>query len=90
MPFNPRRLHDFPWIRHDTTTDGAYSTICEKWGKPLPQARDIWVHQPFNTWKKAKEKMQEHEKSNWHKEAYLLALEYERSQRQGTVVVTVQ
>jgi hypothetical protein len=90
MSFNPRWLHDFPWVRHDTIIDGAYCTISEKWGKPLPQARDIWVHQPLNAWKKAKEKIQEHEKSNWHKEACSLPLEYECSQRQGTVVVTVQ
>ena len=34
--------------------------------------------------------MQEHAKSNWHREASLLALEYERSQREGTVVEQVQ
>ena len=90
MSFNPRWLHDFPWVRHDTIIDGAYCTICEKWGKPPPQARGTWVHQPFNAWKKAKEKMQEHAKSNWHKEACLLASEHERSLRQGTVVAMVQ
>ena len=34
--------------------------------------------------------MKEHAKSNWHKEACLLASEHERSQRQGTAVAMVQ
>ena len=34
--------------------------------------------------------MQERARSNWHKEACLLASEHERSQRQGAVVAMVQ
>ena len=34
--------------------------------------------------------MQEHARSNWHKEACLLASEHEHSRRQGTVVAMVQ
>ena len=90
MSFNSRWLNDFPWVRHDPTTDGAYCSICEKWGKPPPQARGTWVQQSFKAWKKAKEKMCEHAKSNRHKEACLVASEHERSQRQGTVVAMVQ
>ena len=73
MSFNPQWLHDFPWARYDTMIDGAYCTISEKWGKPPPQAWGTWVHQPFNAWKKAKEKMQEYAKSNWHKDRGLFA-----------------
>ena len=86
MSFNPRWVDKYPWVRHDLVIVGAFCTICEKWEKPPPQVRGIWIHQPFRAWRKAMEKMQEHAKSNWHREASLLALEYERSQREGTVV----
>lgn len=59
LSFHSRWLHEFPWVRHDPIIDGAYWTICEKWGKPPPQAQGTWIHQPFRAWK-AKEKMQKH------------------------------
>ena len=61
MSFNSRWLNDFPWVRHDPTTDGAYCSICEKWGKPPPQKHMV---PGCNSQKKAKEKMCEHAKSN--------------------------
>ena len=89
MSFNSRLLNDFPWVRYDSI-DGAFCTVCERWGKPPPQVRGTWVHEPFRAWKKSREKMQEHAKSNWHGEACLLASEHERSQKEGTVAELIQ
>ena len=51
MSFNPRLLLDFPWVRHDSATGGAFCTMCEKWGKSPAQTRGTWVSQPFMAWK---------------------------------------
>lgn len=90
MSFNSHWLDEFPQVWQDPISDEAYCSICEKWGKLPPQVQGTWVQQPFRASKKAKENMQELAKSNWHKEACLLASEHERSQQQGTVVAMVQ
>ena len=36
MTFNPRLSLDFPWVRYDSVSDGAFCKICEKWGRPPP------------------------------------------------------
>ena len=35
MSFNPRWVDKYHWVRHDSIIDGAFCTICEKWGKSL-------------------------------------------------------
>ena len=47
MSFNSRLLNDFPWVRYDSIIDGAFCTVCGRWGKPPPQVRGTWVHEPF-------------------------------------------
>ena len=32
MSFNPRWVDKYPWVQHDSVIDGAFCTICEKWG----------------------------------------------------------
>ena len=90
MTFNPRLQELFPWVYYDSAVDGAFCTVCRKWGKPPPQTHGMWTTVPFTMWKKAKEKMKEHAKSKWHKRACETAVQYETSQQHGTVVQVAQ
>ena len=46
-------------------TIGVHSVVCRRSGKSLQQTEGVWVTKPFTNWKKAVEKMKDHEKSHF-------------------------
>ena len=61
------------WVRYDDQPDveGMFCSVCESGVRHLREimCMEAWVRAAFNTWKKATEKLHEHEKSEGHKNA---------------------
>ena len=58
--YNRKWEEQFPLLRCDEHTQGAFCIECKKHGKSLQRAGGAWIAKPFNNWKKAVEKMRAH------------------------------
>ena len=65
---------DYPWLHYDANCEGAFCKICKASGKSLYHAGGVWTTKPFTNWKKARDRMGDHAKSDIHIQASEAAL----------------
>ena len=58
----------------DADCEGAFCKICKTSGKSLYRTGGVWTTKPFTNWKKARDKMRDHAKSDIHIQASEAAL----------------
>ena len=69
---------------------GAFCKVCRRSGKSLQQTGGVWVAKPFTNWKKAVEKMKDHEKSHFHAQANMAYFAVEGALREGSIMQQLQ
>lgn len=90
MGYKPEYKRAHWWVRYDETPgiEGMFCTVCEK-GADIPKGNRVhqsWIRAPFKTWKKATEKLQEHEQSQTHQDATVKAEMAKEAERRGSVL----
>ena len=65
---------DYPWLHYDADCEGAFCKICKASGKSLYRTGGVWTTKPFTNWKKARDGMRDHAKSDIHIQASEAAL----------------
>ena len=65
---------DYPWLHYVADCEGAFCKICKASGKSLYHTGGVWTTKPFTKWKKARDRMRDHAKSDIHIQASEAAL----------------
>ena len=65
---------NYPWLQYDANCESAFCKICKASGKSLYLRGGIWTTKPFTNWKKARDRMRDHAKSDIHIQASEAAL----------------
>ena len=81
---------DFSWLEYDEDCDGAFCSICRKYGKVLATTGGVWITTPFTNWKDAVVRMKAHENSDTHIQAAQASLALERTRREGSIIQQLQ
>lgn len=75
LKFQLSWLHIFPWLSYSASEDGAYCRFCVLFvqtniGKGRHEVANMLVQSPFKDWKKALNKFKDHQRKNYHTEAF--------------------
>ena len=81
---------DFSWLEYDEDCDGAFCSICRKYGKILATTGGVWITTPFTNWKNGVVRMKAHENSDTHIQATQASLALERTRREGSIIQQLQ
>ena len=90
MGYKPEYKRAHWWIRYDETpgSEGMFCSVCEKWAD-TPKGNRVhqtWIKAPFKTWKKAPEKLREHEQSQTHQDALVKAEMAKEAEKRRSVL----
>ncbi|XP_064636953.1 zinc finger MYM-type protein 1-like [Lineus longissimus] len=88
--FNPKWREKHPWIRYDPVNDGMLCGVCIEFGVPdseeSKRSRGAWTTVMVRKWKKALEKVMDHERSQMHKMAKERQVASKQCRESGGVV----
>lgn len=90
MGYKPEYKRAHWWVRYDESpgTEGMFCSVFEKWAD-VPKGNRVhqtWIKASFKTWKKATEKLREHEQSRTHQDAFVKAEMAKEADRHGSVL----
>ena len=90
MGYKPEYKRTHWWVRYDESPgiEGIFCSVCEKWAD-IPKGNRVhqtWIKAPFKTWRKATEKLREHEQSQTHQDAIVKAEMAKEAERRGSVL----